>query len=134
MDRSNISYIAPQMMADLGMDKKQFGLLASFFSLGYALMQVPSGMLAEKFGPRKMITIALLWWSAFYYFTGMIKHHGLLYFVRFLFGVGEAPMYPSNAVLTRHGSLKQKRSCFKCITCRFLFWPCARTYCNDSHC
>ncbi|CAM3127889.1 MFS transporter [Staphylococcus lugdunensis] len=98
MDRSNISYIAPQMMADLGMDKKQFGLLASFFSLGYALMQVPSGMLAEKFGPRKMITIALLWWSAFIIFTGMIKHHGLLYFVRFLFGVGEAPMYPSNAV------------------------------------
>lgn len=98
MDRSNISYIAPQMMADLGMDKKQFGLLASFFSLGYALMQVPSGMLAEKFGPRKMITIALLWWSAFTIFTGMIKHHGLLYFVRFLFGVGEAPMYPSNAV------------------------------------
>jgi hypothetical protein len=32
---------------------------------GYALMQVPSGMLAEKFGPRKMISIALLWWSAF---------------------------------------------------------------------
>lgn len=98
MDRSNISYIAPQMMADLGMDKKQFGLLASFFSLGYALMQVPSGMLAEKFGPRKMITIALIWWSAFTILTGMIKHHGLLYFVRFLFGVGEAPMYPSNAV------------------------------------
>ncbi|WP_241009162.1 MFS transporter, partial [Staphylococcus sp. EG-SA-26] len=39
--------------------------IASFFSLGYALMQVPSGMLAEKFGPRKMITIALVWWSAF---------------------------------------------------------------------
>ena len=49
-------------------------------------MQVPSGMLAEKFGPRKMITIALVWWSAFTILTGMIKHHGLLYFVRFLFG------------------------------------------------
>ncbi|PNZ66235.1 MFS transporter [Staphylococcus croceilyticus] len=98
MDRSNISYIAPQMMQDLHMNKQQFGLLASFFSLGYALMQVPSGMLAEKFGPRKMITIALVWWSAFTIFTGMIKHHGLLFLVRFLFGVGEAPMYPSNAV------------------------------------
>ena len=97
MDRSNISYIAPQMMEDLHMTKQQFGLLASFFSLGYALMQVPSGMLAEKFGPRKMITIALVWWSAFTIFTGMIKHHGLLYLVRFLFGIGEAPMYPSNA-------------------------------------
>ena len=98
MDRSNISFIAPQMMEDLHMTKQQFGLLASFFSLGYALMQVPSGMLAEKFGPRKMISIALLWWSAFTILTGMIKHHGLLYLVRFLFGIGEAPMYPSNAV------------------------------------
>ena len=73
MDRANISYIAKQMMDDLGMTKPQFGLLASFFSLGYALMQVPSGMLAEKFGPRKMITIALVWWSAFTILTGMIR-------------------------------------------------------------
>lgn len=55
-------------------------------------------MLAEKFGPRKMISVALVWWSAFTIFTGMIKHHGLLFLVRFLFGIGEAPMYPSNAV------------------------------------
>lgn len=137
MDRSNISYIAPQMMADLGMDKKQFGLLASFFSLGYALMQVPSGMLAEKFGPRKMITIALLWWSVFTIFTGMIKHHGLLYFVRFLFGVGEAPMYPSNAVFNSTWFSKTEKgraSSALLAGSRFLFWPCARTYCNDSHC
>ena len=32
MDRSNISFIAPQMMEDLHMTKQQFGLLASFFS------------------------------------------------------------------------------------------------------
>ena len=78
MDRSNISYIAVPMMKDLGLTKTQFGLLASFFSLGYALMQVPSGMLAEKFGPRKMITVALVWWSAFTILTGMIKH--MVYF------------------------------------------------------
>ncbi|BCU51564.1 hypothetical protein JCM2421_03360 [Staphylococcus auricularis] len=53
MDRSNISIIAAPMMEDLHLTKTQFGLLASFFSLGYALMQVPSGFLAEKFGPRK---------------------------------------------------------------------------------
>ncbi|MBF2261202.1 MFS transporter [Staphylococcus capitis] len=109
MDRSNISYIAAPMMKDLGMTKTQFGLLASFFSLGYAFMQVPSGMLAEKFGPRKMITIALVWWSAFTILTGMIKHHGLLYFVRFLFGVGEAPMYPSNAVFNSFWFAKNEK-------------------------
>ncbi|MBO1198506.1 MFS transporter [Staphylococcus simiae] len=109
MDRANISYIAQQMMDDLGMTKTQFGLLASFFSLGYALMQVPSGMLAEKFGPRKMITIALVWWSAFTILTGMIKHHGLIYLVRFLFGVGEAPMYPSNAVFNSFWFAKNEK-------------------------
>ncbi|ERF48123.1 putative galactarate transporter [Staphylococcus arlettae] len=98
IDRSNISIIAGPMMKDLGMNKTQFGLLASLFSLGYALMQVPSGFLAEKFGPRKMLTIALVWWSAFTILTGVVKNHGMLYAVRFLFGVGEAPMYPSNAV------------------------------------
>ncbi|MCG7338060.1 MFS transporter [Staphylococcus sp. ACRSN] len=98
MDRSNISIIAGPMMEDLHMNKTQFGLLASFFSLGYALMQVPSGFLAEKFGSKKMLTIALVWWSAFTILTGVVKNHGLLYAVRFLFGIGEAPMYPSNAV------------------------------------
>ncbi|UXR76070.1 MULTISPECIES: MFS transporter [unclassified Staphylococcus] len=102
MDRANISYIAVPMMEDLHLTKTQFGFLASFFSLGYALMQVPSGLLAEKFGPKKMISVALIWWSAFTILTGLVKNHGLLYLVRFLFGVGEAPMYPSNAVFNTH--------------------------------
>ncbi|MCD8777712.1 MFS transporter [Mammaliicoccus sciuri] len=109
MDRSNISIIAGPMMEDLNMSKAQFGLLASFFSLGYALMQVPSGILAEKFGPKKMLTIALLWWSAFTILTGIVKNHGLLYFVRFLFGVGEAPMYPSNAVFNSYWFNKNEK-------------------------
>ena len=94
------------MMKDLGMTKTQFGLLASFFSLGYAFMQVPSGMLAEKFGPRKMITIALVWWSAFTILTGMIKHHGLLYFVRFLFRWVKPQCTHRMPYLTHFGLLK----------------------------
>lgn len=109
MDRSNISIIAAPMMEDLHLTKTQFGLLASFFSLGYALMQVPSGFLAEKFGPRKMLTISLVWWSAFTILTGLVKNHGLLYTVRFLFGVGEAPMYPSNAVFNSFWFAKNEK-------------------------
>lgn len=102
MDRSNIAIIAGPMMDDLQMSKTQFGFLASFFSLGYALMQVPSGVLAERFGPRKMLAIALVWWSAFTVLTGVVKNHGLLYTVRFLFGMGEAPLYPANAVFNTY--------------------------------
>ena len=106
MDRSNISIIAGPMMEDLHLNKTQFGLLASFFSLGYALMQVPSGFLAEKFGSKKMLTIALVWWSAFTILTGVVKNHGMLYAVRFLFGIGEAPMDPSDAVFNTNGMAK----------------------------
>ncbi|WJP97722.1 MFS transporter [Macrococcus bovicus] len=109
MDRSNISIIAGPMMEDLNMNKTQFGLLASFFSLGYALMQVPAGIMAEKFGPKKMLTIALVWWSAFTILTGLVKHHGLLYAIRFLFGVGEGPMYPSNAVFNTYWFRKTEK-------------------------
>lgn len=109
MDRSNISLIVAPMMEDLHMTKAQFGLLATFFSAGYAMMQVPSGILAEKFGPRKMLTIALIWWSAFTILTGLVKNHGLLYTVRFLFGVGEAPMYPSNAVFNSYWFTKNEK-------------------------
>lgn len=60
MDRANISYIAQPMMEDLNMNKTQFGMLASVFAAGYALMQVPAGIMAEKFGPKKMLTFALV--------------------------------------------------------------------------
>lgn len=110
MDRANISYIAQPMMEDLNMNKTQFGMLASMFAAGYALMQVPAGIMAEKFGPKKMLTFALVWWSAFTILTGVVRNHGLLYAMRFLFGVGEGPMYPSNAVFNTYWFAKVKRS------------------------
>ncbi|WP_228444497.1 MFS transporter [Macrococcoides canis] len=109
MDRANISYIAQPMMEDLNMNKTQFGMLASVFAAGYALMQVPAGIMAEKFGPKKMLTFALVWWSAFTILTGVVRNHGLLYAMRFLFGVGEGPMYPSNAVFNTYWFAKSEK-------------------------
>lgn len=109
MDRANISYIAQPMMEDLNMSKTQFGMLASVFAAGYALMQVPAGIMAEKFGPKKMLTFALVWWSAFTILTGVVKNHGLLYTMRFLFGIGEGPMYPSNAVFNTYWFAKSEK-------------------------
>ncbi|SFE65490.1 MFS transporter [Fictibacillus sp. FJAT-27399] len=109
MDRSNIAVIAKPMMDDLNMTKVQFGLLASFFSLGYALSQIPAGMLAERFGARKIVFFALIWWSVFTGLTAIVKSHGLLAAVRFLFGVGEGPMYPGNAVFNTYWFPKQEK-------------------------
>jgi ACS family glucarate transporter-like MFS transporter len=109
MDRSNISVMAKPIMEDLNMDKVQFGLLASLFSLGYALMQIPSGLLAEKLGARKIVFYALVFWSFFTALTAMVKSHGLMGLVRFLFGMGEGPMYPGNAVFNTYWFAKEEK-------------------------
>ncbi|AJZ91098.1 MFS transporter [Cedecea neteri] len=98
MDRANISIVAEHMMRDLGMTKVEFGLLGALFSLGYALAQIPSGMLAERFGCRLIVTLSLLLWSLFTILTATTPRFIWLCIVRFLFGVGEAPTYPGNAV------------------------------------
>ena len=103
------------------MTKQQFGFISFILLTGLCIDASPSGMLAEKFGPRKMISIALLWWSAFTILTGMIKHHGLLYLVRFLFGIGEAPMYPSNAVFNSTWFAKDEKESIECVVSRIIF-------------
>ncbi|MEH7072298.1 MFS transporter, partial [Priestia megaterium] len=109
MDRSNISIIAKPMMEDLNMNKVQFGMLASLFSLGYALTQIPAGIIAERIGARKIVLFALIWWSIFTGLTAIVKSHGLMGLVRFLFGVGEGPMYPGNAVFNTYWFPKQEK-------------------------
>ena len=109
MDRSNIAIIAKPMMEDLNMSKVQFGMLASLFSLGYALSQIPAGIIAERIGARKIVMIALIWWSVFTGLTAIVKSHGLLALVRFMFGVGEGPMYPGNVVFNTHWFAQQEK-------------------------
>lgn len=83
MDRANISIVAEHMMTDLGMSKVQFGFLGALFSLGYALAQIPSGILAERFGSRLIATISLYVWSAFTILTVVAPTYLWLCIVRF---------------------------------------------------
>ncbi len=62
--------------------------------MGYALMQIPGGFLADKFGSKKVIVIAILVWSIFTALTGFAWSLTSLILIRFLFGIGEGA-YPS---------------------------------------
>jgi MFS transporter, ACS family, glucarate transporter len=95
IDRIMISVAKPEVTADLGLSDKEMGWILSIFSLGYALFQVPSGMLADKIGSRKTLTLIVSLWSVFTAMTGLAWSFISLLFIRFLFGVGEAGAYPS---------------------------------------
>jgi ACS family glucarate transporter-like MFS transporter len=95
LDRICISTAAPAIKADLGLSDVQMGSVFSAFTLTYALFEVPSGWLADRFGARSMLTRIVLWWSAMTAATGAAGSFGSLLALRALFGMGEAGVLPS---------------------------------------
>jgi ACS family glucarate transporter-like MFS transporter len=77
IDRVNISVTARQMMPAYGMTDQEMGWIFSAFVIGYALFQIPGGWLADRWGVRVVLTVALLWWSICTGLTAMIAASSL---------------------------------------------------------
>lgn len=97
LDRVCISTAAPAIQRDLALSDGRMGLVFSAFTLAYALCEVPSGWLADRFGARWMLTRIVLWWSTMTAATGAARGFGSLVALRALFGAGEAGTFPSMA-------------------------------------
>ncbi|MCM3650393.1 MFS transporter [Metabacillus litoralis] len=90
LDRMVITIALPFIGEDLNLNATSQGLLLSIFFAGYALFQIPGGMLSDKFGFRRVMSIAITWWSIFTSLTGLIFSFPLMLLLRFVFGLGEA--------------------------------------------
>jgi sugar phosphate permease len=97
LDRICISTAAPAIRAELGLSDAQLGLVFSAFTFAYALAEVPSGWFADRFGARVTLARIVVWWSILTAATGLATGLASLLAVRFLFGVGEAGMFPAAA-------------------------------------
>src|ERR1051325_10889729 len=94
LDRVNISIAGASIEHDFHLDHIQLGRVFSAWVLGYALFQAPSGRLADRFGPRKILLLGTIWWAAFTALTALtpVNIAGslmILVVVRFMLGVGE---------------------------------------------
>ena len=94
MDRACIATAAEDMMDQLKIGPEIWGIILGIFAIGYALFQIPSGWIADRFGPRKALTIVVAVWSLFTALTGAVTNAIQLVILRFLFGVGEAGAFP----------------------------------------
>ena len=97
LDRICIATAAPAIARDLHFDPEQMGLVFSAFTLAYALFEIPSGHLADRFGARVALARIVVWWSAMTALTGVALGFVSLLGVRFLFGMGEAGVFPAMA-------------------------------------
>jgi MFS transporter, ACS family, glucarate transporter len=107
LDRVNISIAGSAIAADYHLSNVELGWVFSSFLAGYALFQTLGGRLADRFGPRRVLAGGAIWWGVFTALTAAVPHgiQGALFWfvsIRFLFGAGEAVIYPaSNQFVSR---------------------------------
>src|SRR6516162_3907628 len=95
IDRVSISFAAPAISQDLGLDSVQMGWVLFAFASAYALFEIPGGYLGDRSGPRSVLMRIVLWWSFFTAATGWAWSYASLVVTRFLFGAGEAGCFPN---------------------------------------
>jgi ACS family glucarate transporter-like MFS transporter len=101
LDRVNISIAGQSILREFGLTNLQLGWVFSAFVAGYALFQAPGGRLADLYGPRKVIAWGTVWWGLFTVLTALVPAGfpgalATLLAVRFLFGLGEAVLFPAS--------------------------------------
>lgn len=101
LDRTNVSIAGPQISREYGLGNVRLGWVFSAFLIGYAASQILAGWVAVRLGPRRALTLGVLWWGAFTLGTALVPPgmRGALWAliaVRFTLGIGEAIIYPAS--------------------------------------
>ena len=91
------NYAVVSITGDLSLDASSTGIILSAFFLGYAIMQIPGGWLADKFGAKRVLLMAVIMWSIFTGLTAVAWSLTAMIVIRFLFGIGEGGFQPASS-------------------------------------
>lgn len=100
LDRTNVAIAGTQLSHEFGLGNQRLGWIFSAFLIGYASFQLPAGMLAVRFGPRRVLTAGVLVWALCNVLTALLPSGFpqavvLLVAVRCALGLAEAVIYPA---------------------------------------
>jgi MFS transporter, ACS family, D-galactonate transporter len=109
-DRVNLSVSQQALTDTFGMSAVMFGYLSSFYNWPYAALQLPCGLLLDRFGVRRVGLISTILWSAASFGAAIATRIQGLFGARFLLGIGEAPTFPGNAKAVGYWFPQQERS------------------------
>ncbi len=115
-DRINLSVSREALNVSFGISLVGFGYLSSAYSWTYALMQMPSGVLLDRFGIQRVERISILLWSVACFGAALAPGIGWFVAARLLLGVSEAPTFPANAKAIGSWFASRERSLAMAIT------------------
>jgi MFS transporter, ACS family, glucarate transporter len=101
--RSNMSVAGVPMAAELGLSHVQLGIVLGAFAWGYAAFQFPGGLVGDRIGARRSLTLLLVLWAVLNVLVALVPGTAartavfaisLLFALRFLMGAAQAPLFP----------------------------------------
>ena len=99
IDRASLPIAMPIISKEFELSNTMQGLILSSFFWSYALMQIPGGLLVDRFGPRKVVTYATVLWGTAQMLLGVCTGGISLLLARVFLGGSEAPVFPSGSKL-----------------------------------
>ncbi|EXU74968.1 MULTISPECIES: MFS transporter [Erwinia] len=102
-DRATIAIAGSAMSKEIGLDPVGLGYIFSAFSWAYVIGQIPGGWLLDRFGSRRVYFWSIFLWSLFTLLQGFVDLLSgftviaVLFMLRFLVGLAEAPSFPGNS-------------------------------------
>jgi ACS family D-galactonate transporter-like MFS transporter len=109
-DRVNVSVAFASLHAEWGITAVTFGYLASAYNWSYAALQIPVGIMLDRWGVRRIGRVAALLWSAASFASGLATGICSFFVARLLLGIGEAPTFPANAKAVGYWFPERERS------------------------
>ncbi len=102
-DRAVLAIAGPALSKELGLTPSQMGFIFSAFGWAYVVGQLPGGWLLDKFGSKIVYALSIALWSFFTLMQGFVGFFAgatavaILFGLRFLVGLAEAPSFPGNS-------------------------------------
>lgn len=110
LERFLINMALPFIGTEFRIDESTLGLLLSVFFVGYALVQLPGGLIADKVGTRKTIIFSVAMFAIFTAASGLAWSLTALFVIRFLFGIFEGSFPTAAYKAVAEGYPKNERA------------------------
>ena len=95
VNRTNLAIAGPLMQSDLKLSNTDLGLAFAAFGMPYALFQLFGGLLGDRFGPRRTLTVSVILVFVATVWTGAVGGFMSLFLARILLGIGEGAAFPT---------------------------------------
>lgn len=109
IDRGNLSVAGPDVSREFGADPAQMGMLFSAFFAPYALFQIFSGWLIERYNVNWLYALGFLLWSGATALTGLATGFAMLFALRLVLGLAESVAYPCYSKIIANGFPEEQR-------------------------